>query len=100
MSWEPLATLDHPERLAPPAVNPVVYAEVEVTPRPSSHHMRLGGARVAPLQAPGDGALEVAPAIRAHYMVCELPVRLPSVKPPTDKPNPKIGIGAACLAKQ
>jgi hypothetical protein len=31
---------------------------------------------------------------KSHYIVQTLPARLRNVKPPLDKPNPKIGIGA------
>lgn len=33
-------------------------------------------------------------ATKSRYLVAELPVRLPMVpRPPTDKPNPKLGVG-------
>lgn len=31
-----------------------------------------------------------------RYVVAELPVRLPLLRPPMDKPNPKLGVGERC----
>ena len=33
------------------------------------------------------------PAIKASYIISEFPVTIPQQKAPTDKPNPKIGVG-------
>ena len=35
-----------------------------------------------------------APCGRSRYVLCELPAKLAVVRPPLDKPNPKLGIGA------
>lgn len=34
----------------------------------------------------------------SHYVVQTLPARLRSLKPPIDKPNPKIGIGQSLIS--
>lgn len=33
------------------------------------------------------------PTPLSRYVVAELPVRLPLLRPPMDKPNPKLGVG-------
>ncbi len=44
---------------------------------------------------PAEARVVEAPRVdtRSHYVVQTLPARLRSLKPPIDKPNPKIGIG-------
>ncbi len=58
------------------------------------------GKRVSIMASARSQQADAAPAVEAprpdtksHYIVQTLPARLRSVKPPIDKPNPKIGIG-------
>lgn len=54
-------------------------------------------ARAQPTQAsPARPAEGPRMETRSHYIVQSLPARLRNVKPPIDKPNPKIGIGHSC----
>ena len=53
----------------------------------------MASARAQPAEAQAVEAPRVD--TRSHYVVQTLPARLRSLKPPIDKPNPKIGIGEA-----
>ena len=37
--------------------------------------------------------------VRVRYEVMDVPITLPSQKPPADKPNPKQGVGKPLLSK-
>ncbi|BDA42493.1 probable POC1 centriolar protein homolog A at N-terminal half [Coccomyxa sp. Obi] len=121
-TWEPCAQLAHCE-VVPESEQLVVYEEVEDTPptnapavaqppqsRPTpAPRSKPGGTQssgkavqvkrvsiVASARAqPAEARVVEAPRVdtRSHYVVQTLPARLRSLKPPIDKPNPKIGIG-------
>ena len=66
---------------------------------PSTH---TPGAPSAPLQQLQDleegDSCELLPATKSRYVVAELPLRLPVLRPAMDKPNPKLGVGECAAA--
>jgi hypothetical protein len=70
ITWQPFAELAHPLTLTSPKTA-VVYMEV-------TEPVPLTEAREA----------------RGRYSVCSLPQVIPNQKPPADKPNPRLGVGA------
>lgn len=121
-NWLPVASLAHTERLAAGPDALVVYREVTAThadalpaagkgAQTSSRATgSAGGGRTAGHRADGTGAASSgacdqpagwqAPGARqSHFVVCELPIRLPSLRPAADK-QPRAGIGAPTARMQ
>ena len=71
-NWRPLATLEHRSILKDEATKIVAYQEVDET----SSTQRSPGKH------------------RSRYIVCEMPVRIQTLKAPLDKANPALGVGA------
>ncbi|GMH33685.1 hypothetical protein BSKO_01519 [Bryopsis sp. KO-2023] len=69
VSWEPTLTCPHQHVVSSPA-SVVVYKELEEI-------------------VPGVSRKSTA----AKYVVSDVPVSIPNVKPPMDKPDPKLGVG-------
>ena len=70
-NWRPLATLEHRSILKDEATKIVAYQEVDET----SSTQRSPGKH------------------RSRYIVCEMPLRIQTLKAPLDKANPALGVG-------
>jgi hypothetical protein len=80
-TWTLIAELQHSTVVNGPA-ELVVYQELQERAGPAS-----------------DGGAAGASSSRSRYVLSELPLHLtPDKPPPTEKPNPKIGIGDARLS--
>lgn len=75
-TWNPLAELSHPTSVTGPQ-NVVVYKEIEEEPPRGNGTAASPSSRIP----------------KSRYVVCELPIKVPSQKPAIDKPNPKLGVG-------
>lgn len=77
-----------------------VRAKPEVRPRPMSRPGSRSVSRPSsPSKQPGaqweeDLTADCSVDAKSRYVVAELPLRLPAVKAPLDKPNPRMGMGS------
>ncbi|KAL3853022.1 hypothetical protein ACJMK2_016608 [Sinanodonta woodiana] len=84
VTWKTVATIDHPENIE--SKNLVVYKEIETrAPPPPSGD--LTDIPTATLFAP-----------QSKFEVQQVPVKVPVVKPDTNKPNPKRGVGTVLFS--
>ena len=74
-TWNPLAQLGHPGSVTSPETA-VIYKEIVDT---------------VPSQVPSIRTQ------KSHYIVCQLPAKVPQQKVPLDKPNVRLGVGKQLL---
>ncbi|XP_024393514.1 uncharacterized protein [Physcomitrium patens] len=79
LTWKPAAEFSHPAQIRPPSTT-IVFKEVDEPWRTDLESIYAKGLPCDSLR-------------RVFYKVVEVPVTIPSYKPPVDKPNPKQGIG-------
>ncbi|WIA32488.1 hypothetical protein OEZ86_003307 [Tetradesmus obliquus] len=82
VTWQPLLECHHGSPVDEPA-QVAVYQEVE-EPR----------GVLAPLQLQQQQSPAAKRDTRARYLVCPLPVEVTNITPPTNKPNPTLGVGS------
>ncbi|KAL4858112.1 WD repeat-containing protein [Chlorella vulgaris] len=120
VTWSPLAQFSHqPTVSGPPSV--VAYSELEedtgrrVLAAGTGSMSRIGSSRLLPRSRPGSrpGSRNGSPVkagpdasqdlddeggemavTKSRYVVAQLPLRVPVVRPVLDKPNPKLGVGS------
>jgi len=86
LTWKPVAEFSHPVAVKGPMTT-VVFKEIEEAWQVDMQYMNGSPACDNLGDSPSDNRR------RVRYNVADLPVTVPSQKPPPDKPNPKQGIG-------